>query len=66
MRWDSDNMEQCPGHHMDNMDIVSDLVAALEGMLPTATGYGNSMDWEIYNSAVDNAKAVLRKAKGEP
>ena len=30
LRWDSDYKERCPGCEVDNMDIVSDLVAALE------------------------------------
>ena len=43
----------------------ADLVAALEGMLPTNTGYCNSMDWQRYDTAVHFAKIALSKAKGE-
>ena len=41
-----------------------DLVAALAGMMPENTGYGQSMDWEAYAAAVKVARAALAKAKG--
>ena len=59
-----DNMRAAMSKAMRD-PVRDDLVAALEGMLPTNTGYCNSMDWQRYDTAVHFAKIALSKAKGE-
>ncbi|WP_417329210.1 hypothetical protein [Halomonas cupida] len=38
---------------------VLELRAALQAMMPEATGYGSSMDWYQYNTAVKQARKAL-------
>ena len=61
LRWDSDYKERCPGCEVDNMDIVSDLVAALEMSLDWLASYPGFGSEHAYN----RARAALAKSKGE-
>ena len=58
LRWDSDYKERCPGCEVDNMDIVSDLVAALE-IVANLTGFEPDDPYGII------VRAAIAKAKGE-
>lgn len=65
IRWDSDKKERCPQCEVDNMDIVYELLAALEGLMPESTSYASSAFVDKYLNAVVVARDAIAKAKGD-
>lgn len=40
---------------------INDLAKALRALMPENTGYGNSMDWQVYSRAVKAARELLEQ-----